>query len=78
MVEAHQPCGQCASCRVYPSGNHPDYHYIYRQLIRIEKSDVKARDLSIDVIRPYLLEPASRKPAMKSRSDSSSRMFSLE
>ena len=59
-----QPCGKCDSCRVYPSGNHPDYHYIYRQLIRLEKSDVKARDLSIDVIRPYLLEPASHKPAM--------------
>jgi DNA polymerase III subunit delta' len=59
-----QPCGTCDSCRIFPSGNHPDYHFIYRQLIRLEKSDVKARDLSIDVIRPYLLEPASRKPAM--------------
>ncbi len=62
--QGDRACGKCDSCRVYPSGNHPDYHYIYRQLVRIEKSELKARDLSIDVIRPYLLEPASRKPAM--------------
>lgn len=55
-------CGHCASCHLVSSGTHPDYHVIYRQLIRLEKKDSKARDLSRDLIRDYLLEPASRKP----------------
>lgn len=54
-------CNTCASCKLVGNGNHPDLHYIYRQLIRLENSDSKARDLSINVIRPYLLEPAGRK-----------------
>src|SRR6266542_6396653 len=39
------PCGKCESCRVFKAGNHPDFHKVYRQLIRITKTDVKARDL---------------------------------
>lgn len=54
-------CGVCDSCRLAAAGTHPDLHLIYRQLIRLEKKDHKARDLSIDVIRKHLLEPAGRK-----------------
>lgn len=54
-------CGSCASCRAMTAGSHPDYHRIYRQLIRLDKQTVKARDLVVDVIRVHLLEPASRK-----------------
>lgn len=54
-------CGKCPSCHLVAAGTHPDYHVIYRQLIRLEKKDSKARDLSRDLIRDYLLEPASRK-----------------
>src|SRR5437868_412052 len=43
-----KPCGKCESCRVMAAGNHPDFHTVYRQLIRLEKKDLKARDLSID------------------------------
>jgi DNA polymerase-3 subunit delta' len=55
------PCGHCPSCVVMAAGNHPDYHLVYRQLLRLEYKDRKAIDLSIDVIRPYLIEPASHK-----------------
>lgn len=54
-------CDKCDSCRVMSAGNHPDYHLVYRQLVRIQHEDRKAIDLSIDVIRPYLVEPANRK-----------------
>ena len=59
-----RPCGKCESCAVFGAGNHPDYHLVYRQLIRLEKESVKARDLVIDVVRQYLIEPAGRKPVM--------------
>ena len=58
------PCGKCDSCRLVQADNHPDFSRIYRQLRRIEKKDAAARDLSIDVIRQYLLAPASLKPAL--------------
>lgn len=58
------PCGDCDSCRLMAADNHPDFASVYRQLRRIEKKDAAARDLSIDVIRQYLLAPASLKPAL--------------
>jgi DNA polymerase-3 subunit delta' len=62
--KADQACGRCESCVLMGAGNHPDYHVVYRQLARIEKEKLKARDLSIDVVRQYLIEPAGMKPAM--------------
>jgi DNA polymerase III subunit delta' len=58
------PCGTCGSCTVFAAGNHPDYHRIYKELVRIEHKDRKGIDLSIDVIRPYLIAPASRKSGL--------------
>ena len=65
--EGLAPCGACASCDLMsaePEPTHPDYHAVYRQLIRLEKEKSKAIDLSVDVIRDYLVEPANLKPAM--------------
>lgn len=65
-----KPCGECDSCNVMSvtnrdgTTNHPDFHIIYRQLIRLEKADNKARDLSVDVVRDYLILPAGHKPVM--------------
>jgi DNA polymerase-3 subunit delta' len=61
-----QPCGRCESCKIFDSGNHPDYHVISKELIRYHDKTGKYKgiDLSIHVIRPELLEPASRKPVM--------------
>jgi len=51
---------------VLPGGTHPDYHVITRELIRYHDKTGKSKgiDLSINVIRPELIEPANRKPGM--------------
>lgn len=59
---AHTPlgidaCNTCPSCLLMDGGTHPDYHFVYRQLIRLSKDSV-ARDLSVDVIRNFLVAPA--------------------
>src|SRR5688572_2616112 len=58
------PCGKCESCGVFDSGNHPDFHLVYKELIRIEFKDRKAIDLPVKVIRDYLIDPAGRKSVM--------------
>jgi DNA polymerase-3 subunit delta' len=64
--QGDRPCGQCDSCRVFPSGNHPDYHIITKELIRYHDKTGKSKgiDLSIHVLRPELIEPAGRKAVM--------------
>src|SRR5215218_8698014 len=37
-----RPCDRCDSCRVFDAGNHPDFHAVYRQLIRIAHEDREA------------------------------------
>lgn len=61
-----RPCGRCPSCAVFASGNHPDFHVVTKELIRFhDKSGTsKGTTLSIQVIRPELIEPASRKAVM--------------
>lgn len=60
------PCGKCESCRVFDAGNHPDWHVITKELIRYHDKTGKSKgiDLSINVIRPELIEPANRKSTM--------------
>jgi DNA polymerase-3 subunit delta' len=59
-------CGKCESCRVFAAGNHPDFHVVTKELIRYHDKTGKSKgiDLSINVIRAELIEPASRKAAM--------------
>ena len=59
-----QPCGKCESCRVFDANNHPDFHLVYRQLIRREKEDAKAKALPVQVVRDFLVGPANRKSNM--------------
>lgn len=59
-----RPCGRCPSCTVFAADNHPDFHLVYRQLVRVAKEEAKARDLSINVIREYLIGPANHKSIM--------------
>src|SRR5205814_220819 len=69
--KTNKPCGKCKSCVLMEAldekngmTNHPDFHIVYRQLIRLEKQTSKARDIAIDVIRDYVVSPAGRKPVM--------------
>jgi DNA polymerase III delta' subunit len=59
-------CGRCESCRVMEAGNHPDYHVITKELIRYHDQTGKSKgiDLSIKVIVPELVEPATRKAVL--------------
>jgi DNA polymerase-3 subunit delta' len=59
-------CGQCSACVAFEAGNHPDYHVVTKELIRYHDKTGKSKgiDLSIHVLRPELLEPASRKSVM--------------
>jgi DNA polymerase III delta' subunit len=57
-------CGVCPSCVAFDAGTHGDYHVITKELIRFHDATGKSKgiELSINVIRPELIEPASRKP----------------
>jgi DNA polymerase-3 subunit delta' len=60
-------CGKCESCVLMaaePNPTHPDFHLVYRQLVRLEKEKSKAIDLAVDVIRDYLVAPANHKALM--------------
>src|SRR5437773_1630522 len=60
-----QPCGKCKSCTLMEAGTHPDFFRVYRQLIRLTKEESKTKDLPIDVIRQYVIAPASHTSQMK-------------
>jgi DNA polymerase-3 subunit delta' len=61
-----RPCGVCESCRVLPAGNHPDYHVITKELIRVHDKTGKSKAtlLAADVIRGELVAPAARTSSM--------------
>jgi len=61
-----ESCGACASCQLCDAGNHPDLHVITKELIRYHDKTGKSKavDLSINVIRPEMIEPAGRKANM--------------
>lgn len=60
-------CGQCEDCTLLAAGTHPDLHPIYRTLNRLhpEKKvqNRKAVDLSVDVVRHFLIGPVWRHPS---------------
>jgi DNA polymerase-3 subunit delta' len=55
----HGACASCGACKLVETDAHPDFHRVYRALIRLSK-DSKARDLAVEVIRDFLNEPAAR------------------
>jgi len=64
--EADLPCGNCPGCKSFLAGGHPDYHIITKELIRYHDKTGKSKgiDLSIHVIRPEVVDKASRKSSM--------------
>jgi DNA polymerase-3 subunit delta' len=64
--QGDRACGDCASCRGMAAGAHPDFHVIFKELIRYHDKTGKSKGttLSIDVIRPELVDKAGRKSVM--------------
>jgi DNA polymerase-3 subunit delta' len=60
------PCGRCDSCTFFIAGGHPDYHVVTKELIRYHDKTGKSKgiELSIQVIRPEVLEKAAKKSSM--------------
>jgi DNA polymerase-3 subunit delta' len=59
-----EPCNACQACTLVSAGTHPDLHVVYRQLVRLENADAKARDLTVQVIRDHLVAPANLKSSL--------------
>lgn len=64
-------CGQCRACRLFVSGNHPDFHLIHRGLHK-QHPDRSIRGgkglfLVVDVVRHFLIEPANVSPVLGRR-----------
>lgn len=65
--DAIDACGVCPSCELSKAGTHPDYHVVYRQLNKFHPDPLvrnrKATQLSIDVIRHFLIGPVGMRPS---------------
>jgi len=48
-----EPCGQCISCRVFETGNHPDTFYVKK---------TKQNSIGVDDVREQIIQPMSTKP----------------
>lgn len=72
QTEPHaDPCGQCPSCRLLTGDSHPDLHVVHRGLHRWHPDTAVRRRkgllLSVEVIRHFVIDPASRTPAVGRR-----------
>ncbi len=60
-------CGACDDCRLTAAGTHPDMQVVYKELNRYHPApEVRARkaiDLSVDVVRHFVIERVRDRPA---------------
>lgn len=64
-----ESCGHCESCRLIDAGTHPDFQVVYKELLPFTKDpankDKKTpADLSIDVVREFLIDRAAGRPKL--------------
>jgi DNA polymerase-3 subunit delta' len=63
-------CGNCESCRLFDAGSHPDFGHVYKELREFTR-DGKDKDppveFPIDVVREFIIEKVSSKPALSAR-----------
>jgi DNA polymerase-3 subunit delta' len=61
-------CGKCISCQNFQTDSHPDFHHIYKELIRYTKDSQNRErtpiDLPIDVVREFIIEKVQLKPVL--------------
>ena len=60
-------CGLCDSCKAYESESHPDFQYIYKELVNFTKSNTGEKrpiDLPIKVIREFIIEKVNSRPTL--------------
>jgi DNA polymerase-3 subunit delta' len=61
-------CSKCVSCQSFQADSHPDFHHIYKELIRYTKNPQNKErtpiDLPIDVVREFVIEKAQLKPVL--------------
>lgn len=61
-------CGKCPSCLAFDADSHPDFHHIYKELLKLsndaQKRKRQAIDLPVDVIREFLVEKVQLKPSL--------------
>lgn len=63
-------CRKCRSCGAFEAGSHPDFHYIYKELLQFTKDGKDKKtpvQLPIDVVREFLIKKVSNRPAMSER-----------
>ncbi|MDD5133934.1 MAG: hypothetical protein PHP01_00805, partial [Phycisphaerae bacterium] len=61
-------CDKCPSCIRFEEGAHPDFHHIYKELLKFSKDAANRKrtpiDLPIDVVREFVLEKISSKSTL--------------
>jgi DNA polymerase-3 subunit delta' len=63
-------CGSCKSCRAFRVDSHPDFNHIYKELLEFTREGKGRKtpvDLSIDVIREFMIEKVANKPTLSQR-----------
>lgn len=64
----NDPCGKCPSCLALDADSHPDFHHVYKELIKFNSDSNKRKrqaiDLPVDVIRDFLVDKVQLKPSL--------------
>ena len=63
-------CDNCESCRLFEAGSHPDFGHVYKELLEFTEDNedkVSPVEFPIDVVREFVIEKVSSKPALSAR-----------
>ncbi|MFQ5429457.1 MAG: DNA polymerase III subunit delta' [Phycisphaerae bacterium] len=66
LKQWREACGACDDCRLTAAGTHPDLHVVHRRLNKLHPEEKvrrkKAINLSVDVIRHFLIDRIALRP----------------